>query len=818
MEKRTIVIVGGVAGGATAAAKLRRLSEKDEIIIFEKDEYVSFANCGLPYYIGNVITDRSKLLVQTVEGLSKRFNLDIRTKSEVIRIDKDSKTIFVVNEFKASYALKYDILILSPGASPIVPPLEGLYEASNIFTLRNIPHTDAIMNFLSEHKPQHATIVGGGFIGVEMAENLHKRGLQVTVVDMANQLLAPVDFEMAQFIHEETTKKGIRLLLNDGVKRLSNNGKIVETQSGIRIHSDIIILAIGVSPEIRLAKEAGLTIGHLNGILVDDTLRTSDPYIYALGDAIEVKSRVSNQQTRIPLAWPANRQGIVVAHVINGVKDAYLGSYGTAVAKVFDITVASTGLNEKQCKALNIPYQVVHVTRNNHASYYPGATSIVLKLIFSPVDGSIYGAQAIGREGSEKRIDVIVTAMAGNLKVTDLMNLELSYAPPYSSAKDPVNILGYVATHVFKKEYTTIQWHQVNELQLNGSVLIDVRTPIEYELGHISGSINIELDKLRTHLHLLPSQSTPIIITCQIGHRGYLALRILQEHGYTNVVNLDGGYRLYEIAHFNYTTPHATTNFTSASNVDEQIIEPLPKPSTVIEVDACGLQCPGPILETYKAMEKMEAKHVLRITSSDFGFYSDIVKWAGKTGNKVLDVKIDNKIVVATIEKGTTKPSHTSQSNENTTIVLFSSDLDKALAAMVIANGAAAMGKKVSVFASFWGLNFLRKPEVVHVKKSLIERMFAFMMPKGAHKLSLSKMNMAGLGKYMMLQVMKQKNVDPLSSMLAQAQANGVNFIACTMSMDVMGIKREELIDGVTFGGVATYLAESENAGLTLFI
>lgn len=818
MDKKTIVIIGGVAGGATAAAKLRRLNEKDEIIIFEKDEYVSFANCGLPYYIGNVITDRSKLLVQTVDGLSTRFNLDIRTKSEVVRIDKETKTVFAINEHKEMISQKYDVLILSPGASPIVPPLPGLREATNVFTLRNIPHTDAIMNFLVQQKPQHATIIGGGFIGVEMAENLHRRGLQVTIIDMANQILAPIDFEMAQFVHEECIKKGIHLLLNDGVKRISEEGRIVETQSGIQVPSDIIILAIGVNSEIRLAKEAGLAIGQLNGILVDDTLKTSDPYIYALGDAIEVKSRVAKHQTKIPLAWPANRQGIVVANAINGVNDTYLGSYGTAVAKVFDLTVASTGLNEKQCQALNIPYQVVHVTRNNHASYYPGATSIVLKLVFSPEDGTIYGAQAVGREGTEKRIDIIVTAMAGNLKVTDLMNLELAYAPPYSSAKDPVNIAGYVATHIFKKEYATIQWHQVDDLVRNGSVLIDVRTPVEFELGHIPGSLNIELDTLRTQLHNLPSKSTPIIITCQVGHRGYLALRILQEHGFTNVVNLDGGYRLFAITQVNHSSPTILTAVDVSSSADEQVVAIPAKPSVIIDVDACGLQCPGPILETYKTMEKMEAHQILRIKSSDFGFYTDIVKWAEKTGNKVLEVKIENNIVIATIEKGAIKPSHTSKSNENTTIVLFSSDLDKALAAMVIANGAAAMGKKVSVFASFWGLNFLRKTDVVHVKKNFIEHMFGIMMPKGANKLSLSKMNMGGLGKHMMVNVMKQKNVDSLPSMLAQAQANGVNFIACTMSMDVMGIKKEELIDGVTFGGVATYLAESENAGLTLFI
>ena len=819
MEKRKIIIVGGVAGGATAAAKLRRLSEKDEIIIFEKDEYISFANCGLPYYIGQVITDRSKLLVQTVEGMSKRFNLDIRNLSEVTKIDRDRKEVHIKKMSGVEYSESYDILILSPGASPIVPPIEGLKESNNVFILRNIPHMDAIVEFIKTRQPKKATVIGGGFIGVEMAENLIERGLEVTLVDMADQVLAPVDYEMAQVVHEELTRHGVRLVLKDGVKSFKNQGSVVETQSGLTIESDLIILAIGVSSEVKLAKEAGLAIGDLKGILVDHHMKTSDPFIYALGDAIEVASRVNGKQTKIPLAWPANRQGVVVAHAIHGVEDSYPGSYGTAVAKVFDITVASTGLNERVAKMQGIEHHVVHVNRNNHASYYPGATSMILKLVFSSIDGRILGAQAIGQEGTEKRIDVIATAMAGNLKVTDLANLELSYAPPYSSAKDPVNILGYVATHVFKKEYTTLQWNEVNDHLKQGHLLLDVRTALEYDLGHIPGSINIDLDELRFNLHRLPSKDAPIIITCQVGHRGYLALRILQENGYTQVYNLDGGYRLYEVAHHDFNNPSGITGMAEAKFVDEQVISALPQTDLeLLHVDACGLQCPGPILETYKAMETMAANQMLRVEASDFGFYSDIVKWAEKTGNTVMDVKMENKKVIATLKKGQEKPKAVNTTNENATIVLFSGELDKALAAMVIANGAAAMGKKVSVFATFWGLNFLRKESHVKVEKTLIEKMFGMMMPKGATKLPLSKMQMGGLGKAMMLNVMKEKNVDSLPSLMAQAQALGVDFIACTMSMDVMGIKKEELIDGISFGGVATYLAESEDAGLTLFI
>src|SRR5690554_4546334 len=457
--KKKICIVGGVAGGATAAAKLRRLSENDEIIMFEKDEYISFANCGLPYYVGKTISDRSKLIVQTIEDMEARFNIDIRNFSEVMSIDREAKEIVVKNiKENTEYKESYDVLILSPGASPIVPPIPGLKEAENVFILRNIPHVDAIDDYINTYNPKHVTVIGGGFIGVEMAENLVERGLQVTIVDMANQVLAPVDFEMAQVVHQELSNHGVKLVLNDGVKAFHNEGKVVETASGAKIDTDMIVLAIGVSAETKLASEANLDIGELRAIKVNEFMQTNDPSIYALGDAVQVMSRVNNQPTKIPLAWPANRQAIVVANHINGVEDHYPGSLGTAVAKVFDLTVASTGFNEKFCKMYNMDYEVIHVNRNNHASYYPNASPILLKVIFNPKDGQIYGAQAVGHEGSEKRIDVLATAMIGKLSVTDLPDLELSYAPPYGSAKDPVNIAGYVATHVFDKSIKTIQW------------------------------------------------------------------------------------------------------------------------------------------------------------------------------------------------------------------------------------------------------------------------------------------------------------------------------------------------------------------------
>ncbi len=567
--KRKICIVGGVAGGATAAAKLRRLSESDEIIMFEKDEYISFANCGLPYYVGQTIKNRDDLLVQSIQDMEKRFNLDIRNFSEVLRIDRKTKEI-IVKDISGNkvYRQPYDVLILSPGASPIVPPIPGLDEASNVFILRNIPHVDAIDRYIQEHNPKHVTVIGGGFIGVEMAENLKERGLQVTVVDMAAQVLAPVDYEMAQVVHQELTRHGVKLVLNDGVKAFFEQGRVVETASGTRINTDMIVLAIGVSSEIKLAKEAGLEIGELRAIKVNEFMQTSDSNIYALGDAVEVKSRINHKQIKIPLAWPANRQAIVVANHINDVNDRYPGSLGTAVAKVFDLTVASTGFNEKLCQIYNMDYEVVHVNRNNHASYYPNAMPILLKVIFNPNSGEIYGAQAVGNEGTEKRIDVLATAMIGKLSVTDLADLELAYAPPYGSAKDPVNILGYVATHVFDKTTKTIQWHQLDAFIKEGGYVLDVRTLEEYKIGHIALSKHIDVDDLRNNMNILPNKDTKIVITCQVGHRGYVASRILQEKGYRHVYNLDGGYYLYEIAHHDFVNESEFKPIIEATNVD----------------------------------------------------------------------------------------------------------------------------------------------------------------------------------------------------------------------------------------------------------
>lgn len=556
---KKILIVGGVAGGATAAARLRRLSEEDQIILFERDEYISFANCGLPYYIGDVITDRQKLLVQTVGGMSKRFNLDIRNFSEVTAIDPDQKTVTVKNHQTGEiYTESYDKLILSPGAKPIAPPIPGLAEAKNILTLRNIPDTDKIKAVVDSGKVSRAVVIGGGFIGVEMAENLQELGINVTLVEKMNQVLKPLDFEMAQLVHQEINANGVNLILEDGVDHFQNEGHEVVLESGQVLKADLVILAIGVVPENTLAKQANLKVGPRGHIVTTANYEVFigendavNPDVFAIGDAVEVVDFVTKTPTAIPLAWPANRQGRLVADYINGKKIGNVGIQGTAVAKVFNQTIAATGNNAALLDLKKIPYQVVVAHRSNHAGYYPNATNIALKLLYDPQTLKILGAQAVGQEGTEKRIDVIATAMKLGATVLDLQDFELSYAPPFSSAKDPVNILGYIAENIIDGVYQTVQWHEIDQIIAAGGFLLDVRSPMEVRAGGIKGAVNIELDSLRDRIGEIPiDKDAPIYVSCQVGQRAYLAIRILKGHGFTNIYNLAGGYSTYKTAHY----------------------------------------------------------------------------------------------------------------------------------------------------------------------------------------------------------------------------------------------------------------------------
>ena len=539
-----ILIVGGVAGGATAATRLRRLSEENEVIIFEKGQYVSFANCGLPYHIGGTIHKRDALLLQTPESLNERYNLDVRVFSEVLSINKEEKTISVKNlKTGEIYIESYDKFLLSPGAEPIKPPFEGI-NSDKIYTLRNIPDMDKIV--AKTKNAQNFVVVGGGFIGLEVAENLIEAGKSVKLVELGNQVMAPVDFDIASFVHEKAKQKNLELLLNVGVEKFNDKGETIEVflNDGTSVETDVVILAIGVKPETKLAVDAGLEIGETRGILVNEFLQTSNPDIYAVGDAIEVAHFINNKKVLIPLAWPANRQGRIVAdNIVLGNQYKYSGSLGSSILKFFELSVASTGLNEKTLKKIGIPYKTAIVTRGHHAGYYPGAKNMVLKLIFDE-NGKIFGAQAVGEAGVDKRIDVIATAIKGNLTVYDLPEIEITYAPPYNSAKDPVNIAGYTAENILKGDLEMVNyddfWDFVKE---NNAVILDVRTSKEFTGGAIEGAININVDDLRENLQNLDKNKV-YAIYCQVGLRGYLANRIMRNNGF-RAVNLNGGYNLW---------------------------------------------------------------------------------------------------------------------------------------------------------------------------------------------------------------------------------------------------------------------------------
>ena len=811
------LIIGGVAGGATVAARLRRMDEKANIILFERGKYVSYANCGLPYYIGDTINNREKLFVQTAKGFTDRFRIDIRTEQEVTAIRPDKKEVEIKNlSTGETYTETYDKLVLSPGAEPLRPGIEGI-GSKKIFTLRNVPDTDTIKNYVNTENPKRAIVVGGGFIGLEMAENLYDLGIQVDVVEMANQVMAPLDFSMAAIVHRQLTDKGVGLHLEDGVSRFEekDGGVTVHLRNGKQIATDMVLLSIGVRPETKLAKDAGLAIGERGGIAVNDYMQTSDADIYALGDAVEVRHLVTGQPALIPLAGPANKQGRIVAdNIVFGNKKKYPGSIGTSIAKVFDLTVAAAGANAKLLQQNNIPYISSYTHGASHAGYYPGAVPLSIKILFAPENGKLLGAQIVGFNGVDKRIEMLAQVIQRGGTVHDLAELEHAYAPPYSSAKDPVNMAGFVAENILNKKSRIIQWRELAELPAD-TIRIDVRTHDEYKLGTIPGFINIPVDELREHLDELPKEK-PIVVTCAVGLRGYLAYRILVQNGFKHVRNLSGGYKTWSVA----TAPikeivshkPEIPESTSYGNSDSQI--------NLLKVDACGLMCPGPVMQLKKNYEALKIGEQLQITATDQAFGKDVTSWCKMTGAELVALENKNGVVAATIRKQEkTASCEISRNNaDNKTLIVFSDDLDKALASFVIANGAASTGKKVTMFFTFWGLNVIKKQHKPTVTKDIFGKMFGWMLPTHSGKLKLSKMNIGGAGSWMMRLIMKRKRIDSLESLIQQAIDNGVEMIACTMSMDVMGVQKEELMDNVTLGGVASYLERAEEANVNLFI
>lgn len=807
------IIIGGVAGGATAAARIRRADENAEIVLVEKGKYISYANCGLPYYIGGVIKSRDKLFVQTPEAFSRRFNVDVRTRHEALSIDTERHEVNIRRADGTTYTETYDRLLLSPGAEPVRPPLEGI-DTEGIFTLRNVDDTDRIHSYLGTHRVRHAVVVGGGFIGLEMAENLHHAGAGVSIVEMADQVMAPVDFSIASHVHRHLMDKGVGLWLGRGVEKFtSDNGSIkVWLNTGETLSADLVLLSIGVRPSVKLAREAGIELG-ARGIKVNRWLQTSSPDVYAVGDAIEYEHPIAGGPWLNYLAGPANRQARIAAdNMVYGNREEYEGSIGTSVAKVFDITVGATGLAAKHLKRMGVPYLTSVTTSSSHAGYYPGAFNLTLKLTFAPDTGRIYGAQCVGVDGVDKRIDEIAMLIKRGGTVRDLVRTEQAYAPPFSSAKDPVAIAGYVACNTLDGVMPVVTWRELAAADRAEVCLVDVRTPEEYSLGTIDGAVNIPLDDLRRRLGEIDRESD-VIVFCAVGLRGYLAQRILLGRGYRRVRNLAGGYKTYSLA----TQKVEPVEGQPCGQAEDSGAES----GDMLRLDACGLQCPGPIMQVKNAVDGMKAGQRIEVRATDPGFARDAESWCRSTGNKFVSKTSEGGYHTVVIEKREACGSAVTPAaggSRDKTFIMFSDSLDRAIATFVLANGAAATGGKVTIFFTFWGLNVIKKRRKPHVEKDIFGRMFAWMLPSDSTCLHLSKMSMLGLGDRLMRHIMRRKNISQLEELMREAVYNGVELIACQMTMDMMGISRDELIDGVTVGGVATYMERAGNSGVNLFI
>ncbi|NQU24243.1 MAG: FAD-dependent oxidoreductase [Candidatus Nealsonbacteria bacterium] len=832
-RRKRILIVGGVAGGASAAARARRLSEDAQIVIFERGPHISFANCGLPYHIGGMIAERDRLLAQTPDGMRQRFRIDVRIRTEVVQIDPAAHEITVRDlQTDRQRTEPYDALILSPGAEPVRPPIPGA-NTPGVLTLRNVPDMDAIKRIVDRAESLHAVVVGGGYVGLEMAEALRARGVEVALVEMADQVMTPADAEMVAPIHQQLQLHGVDLRLGTSVVAIgAEGGRLRATlSSGESIECGLVVMAVGVRPEVGLARAAGLEIGPTGGIVVDSQMRTSDRDVYAVGDAVEITHLVGGQKALIPLAGPANRQGRIAADNALGRASVYRNTQGTAICKVFDLAIGMTGLSEKALRQAGIEYEKIYVHAASHADYYPGAAQISLKLLFDPADGKILGAQAVGADGVDKRIDVLAVALRAGLTVHDLAEQELAYAPPYGSAKDPVNYAGFVAANVLDGD---VQLCHVEDVIAPGEdqMLLDVRTTKETETGTIPGATIVPLDQLRERLDELP-RDKELLVYCPVGLRGYLACRILSQHGF-RCRNLTGGFKTYRMATGTLppspkqelkddtgaaapVTPSPVALSPAAPSSEPRVVQ------IVKEIDACALQCPGPIMKLREVIDEIDDDRAVTITVSDPGFPADVAAWCESTGNRLMELTPEGGAFRATIQKVAAMPTSNPQSaapnlSKNKTLVVFSGDLDKALAAFIIANGAVAMGSNVTMFFTFWGLNVLRRPQRVATSKNLIEKMFGWMMPRGPDKLKLSKMNMGGMGAAMIKGIMQKKGVSSLPELIRSARDSGVRLVACTMSMDLMGIRREELIDGIEEGGVAMYLGSAEMGNVNLFV
>lgn len=825
-----LIVIGGVAAGMSTAARARRLHETAEIIVFEKSHHVSFANCGLPYHVGGVIRERERLLLQTPETLRQSLNLDVRTSTEVLEIHPKQKFVTVRNlETGAEYQETYDKLAYCPGAEAFRPAIPGI-DAARVFVLRRIGDMDQIKAVVdsmlaTETKiAPHAVVVGAGYIGLEMAENLKHRGMSVAIVEFADQILPPLDKEMALPVENHLRSRGIDLHLGTAAAAIREDSErlTVELNNGTKVTTDLVIMAAGVRPAVALANQAGIELAKHGGIKVNKHMQTSEPDVYAAGDAVETPHTVLPGEWLAPLAGPANRQGRVAAENIMGRTTSYNSTQATSIVKVFDMAAGGTGATERQLRQEGLAFEAIHIHPTGHAGYYPGTSTMHIKLLFNPDNGLILGAQVCGYDGVDKRLDVFATALRAGQTVYDLEELELSYAPPFGSAKDPVNMAGFVASNVLRGD---IQLWRAEDYPaaVEGARLVDVRTPDEYSIWHIAGAENVPLSEIRESSEDW-DQSIPIRLYCGVGFRSYLAYRSLVQRGFKDVKTLNGGSTTFkyvqQLTGLTEALPAPTLNYAEVQSLFK-VSSAVTGVST--NLDCTGLACPGPIMKLSESVKLLNPGDEVTITVSDPGFASDGPAWAKSNGHELVKIEPHGSGYVATFRKGrlgilSSVSSDPHAVSNKVSFVVFSGDLDKLIAAFIIANGAIAMGQQVSMFFTFWGLNSLRATKPPKRQKKVMEKMFAIMMPADANHTKLSQMHMAGAGTAMIKSVMKKHNVKTLPELMSDAQAGGARLIACTMTMDLLGIAPSDLMGDVEFGGVAAFLGEASDSKTTMFI
>ena len=847
--EKQILIVGGVAGGASAAARLRRLDEFAAITVIERGPDVSFANCGLPYHIGGEITDRSRLAVQTPASLEHQLGITVRVNTEATAIDRAQRKLTVRDATGQTETLAYDKLILSPGASPLKPPLPGI-ELPGIHTLRNLVDMDRIKEAVSG--AQRVLVIGAGFIGLEMAEQLRHIGKQVALVELADQVLPPMDPEMTRIVEQELLNHGVELILSDGIKGFQHAGGGIraELNSGRTLDGDVVVLSIGVRPESHLARDAGLELGKRGHILTNAHMQTSDTDIYAVGDVCENLDPILGGAAAVPLGGPANRQGRCAAdHIALGDSaQPFPGSIGTAIVRVFDVAAGVTGHSEKRLGQLGVDYDKTIVTDFNHAGYFPGATHLTVKILWEQATGRLLGGQVNGYEGVDKRLDVLATAIKGRLSVDDLAHLELAYAPPFGSARDPINTAGFSAANLrsgfLKPVYELPKPDESAEVGASSDgddrteedrmpegepmQILDVRPAEMASLKPIPGAVNIPFPELRSHLGEL-DKSRPVMAVCALGKMSYFASRVLAQHGF-EVHSHVGGWKIAAPVTQPQPSPVAqpeaatATQPEPATSKDASMTSQAPaNDTTVTRLDATGLACPGPIMRVRDAAAALGTGGILEVTASDAGFRTDFPAFCKANGYECLEVASDKGVVTGRLRKPENGPSGAPAAGGATgngaTLVVFSGELDRAMAAFVIANGAIAMGGKATLFFTFWGLNVLRRDPAPKVSgKTFMDNMFGWMLPRGPEKLPLSNLHMGGMGTAMMKGRMASKQLPNLPDLMKTAINGGARLVACTMSMEAMGIRREELIDGVELGGVAEYLGSATETHANLFI